>query len=659
MVEPKSNQLTNDFQIEDLDYDTLAGLYDQAMQDFTEGSIIKGRILEIHPNEVLVDIGYKSEGVVPASEFEDLSALQPDQEIDVLLERLEDEDGMVIVSFQKAEQKKNWERILNLCEEGATVPGKIKAKVKGGLIVDIGVEAFLPGSQVDISPVRNLDPLIGEEYDFKVIKINYDRRNIVLSRRELLEEERREKRAQLLAKIEPGLVCTGIVKNITDFGAFVDLDGLDGLLHITDMSWGRINHPGQMVSVGQEIEVMILEVNRERERVSLGLKQRQRNPWEDVEDRYPIGSRIRGRVVNLMPYGAFVEIEEGIEGLVHVSELSWTKRVNKASEVLKEGDVVDAVVLGIQKKEQRISLGIRQTQPNPWDLVAEKYPIGSRVSGSVQNLTSYGAFVELEEGIDGMIHVSDMSWTRKVNHPSEIVKKGEEVEAMVLEINPEQQRISLGFKQLQTDPWVNIEHRYRVNDVVHGKVTKLTSFGAFVELEDGIDGLVHISQISSDRVERIKDVLQVGEEVEARVVKIDPDERRIGLSIKAVEQVEEEIPTYEEVAETLRRGEDIVTMHDAFDRAFQGITFEEAEKGKAGSGGAQGKVEEFEPGASRKEAAAAVEPEAVEPVAVEPEAVEPVAPEASDEVAEEASEEPSPETTEESSDEASEDETKE
>jgi len=564
-------------QVEGLDREALEALYDRAMQDFSEGAIVSGRVLEIHPGEVLVDIGYKSEGVVPAAEFSDLSKLQPGDRIDVLLERLEDEEGMVIVSHLKAEQKKNWERVLNVCKEGGTVRGTIKAKVKGGLIVDIGgVDAFLPGSQVDISPVRNLDPLVGGEYDFKILKINFERKNIVLSRRELLEEERREKRARLMSEIAPGQLRVGAVKNITDFGAFVDLDGLDGLLHITDMSWGRINHPSEMVKVGQSIEVMILEVNRERERVSLGLKQKQRNPWEEVEQRYPVGARVRGRVVNLMPYGAFVEIEEGIEGLVHVSELSWTRRVNKASDVLQEGQEVEAVVLGIQKDEQRISLGIRQTEPNPWDLVADKYPVGSRVRGSVQNLTSYGAFVELEEGIDGMIHVSDMSWTRKVNHPSEIVKKADEIEAMVLEINPEQQRISLGLKQLQTDPWVNIEHRYRVNDIVHGKITKLTSFGAFVELEDGIDGLVHISQISSERVERIKDVLQVGQEVEARVVKIDPEERRIGLSIKAVEQAEDEVPSIEEVADSLRRGEDIVTMHDAFTRAFQGITFEDA-----------------------------------------------------------------------------------
>src|SRR5438128_4403176 len=421
------------------------------------GNIVKGTIIEVRPKEVLVDIGYKSEGGIAASEFEDIKTVRNGDEIDVLIEKLEDKDGMVVLSKEKAEFKKNWDKILTICNEGGTIAGKVKAVVKGGLLVNIGVEAFLPASQIDIVPPKNLNGFVGNTYDFKVVKINQERQNIVLSRRELIEQERNERRSKLLSEMTPGDIRKGTVKNITDFGAFIDLNGLDGLLHITDMSWGRIGHPSEILKVGQEIDVVVLDINREKERVSLGLKQKLANPWDSIEAKYPVGARVKGRVVNLVPYGAFVELEPGVEGLVHVTELSWTKRVAKPSDMLKQDQEIEAVVLGINREEQKISLGLRQLETNPWDRAQEKYPPGTRVKGKIRNLTSYGAFIELEEGLDGMIHVSDISWTRKVNHPSEVLKKGDDVEAVVLEIDKANQRISLGLKQLAEDPWDNID----------------------------------------------------------------------------------------------------------------------------------------------------------------------------------------------------------
>ncbi|MCC6414964.1 MAG: 30S ribosomal protein S1, partial [Opitutaceae bacterium] len=498
-----------------------------------EGAIVPGTITEIRQNEVVVDIGGKSEGLVPAHEFLDIGELQIGSTIEVLLEKLEDKNGNPVISFDQAEQKKNWDNILTKFPEGSVATGRVKAKVKGGLIISIGVDAFMPASHIDVQPPKNLDQYVGQTYDFKVLKINLERKNIVLSRRELIEEQRTEKRRALLDSIEPGQIRKGIVKNITDFGAFIDLDGMDGLLHITDMSWGRISHPSELLKQGEEIQVQIIEINREKERVSLGLKQTTKNPWDEIDRKFPVGAKVAGKVVNLVPYGAFIEIEPGVEGLVHITEMSWTKRISKPSELLKVGDEVEAVVLGIQKDEQKISLGLRQLEPNPWDMVRHNYPIGARVSGKVRNMTTYGAFIELEEGIDGMVHVSDMSWTRKVNHPSEVLKKGDEVEATVLDVDPQQQRISLGMKQLTDDPWADIDSHFKIGDVVVGTVTKLTSFGAFVDLKDGIDGLVHISQISEERIEKVKDVLKPGQQVSARVIKIDRDERRLGLSIKA------------------------------------------------------------------------------------------------------------------------------
>ena len=532
----------------------------QSDKRFAAGEIVKGTIIEVRPKEVLVDIGYKSEGSVPASEFEDIKTVRVGDAIDVLIEKLEDKDGMVVLSKEKAEFKKNWDKILTICNEGGTIAGKVKAVVKGGLLVNIGVEAFLPASQIDIIPPKNLQGYVGNTYDFKVVKINQDRQNIVLSRRELIEQERNERRQKLLAEMTPGDIRKGTVKNITDFGAFIDLNGLDGLLHITDMSWGRIGHPSEILKVGQEIDVVVLDINREKERVSLGLKQKLANPWDNIETKYPVGARVKGRVVNLVPYGAFVELEPGVEGLVHVTELSWTKRIAKPSDVLRQGQDIEAVVLGINREEQKISLGVRQLEANPWDKALEKYPPGTRVKGRIRNLTSYGAFIELEEGLDGMIHVSDISWTRKINHPSEVLKKGDEVEAVVLEIDKSNQRISVGVKQLSEDPWTNIDKYYKVGDLVSGKVTKLASFGAFVGLQHDIDGLVHISQVSEERVDKIKNVLKVGQEVTARVIKIDKSDRRIGLSIKAANYSPEQLKAEQAVLDSLKPGEDLVAL---------------------------------------------------------------------------------------------------
>jgi small subunit ribosomal protein S1 len=555
--------------VEDAERAQMSQMYEETLKTFAEGSIIPGKVLEIRGDGVLVDIGYKSEGMIHASEFPDISVVKPGDIFNVLLEGIEDDEGLVMLSKSRAEQQERWNVVLETYKEGSIVNGNVHSRVKGGFIVDVGgIESFLPGSQVDVSPVHDPDALVGKTLEFKIIKINDDRRNIVLSRRELMEDRRRDRKRELLTEIKVGQVRKGMIKNITDFGVFVDLDGMDGLLHITDMSWGRINHPTEMVKVGEELEVVILDVNMDKERVSLGLKQRSTNPWDNIGAKYPVGSRLRGKVVNLVPYGAFVEIEQGVEGLVHVSEISWTKRIARASDVLATGQEVDVVVLNVNKEEQKIALGIRQTEENPWDGVRMRYPLGARVSGKVRNLTSYGAFVELEEGIDGMVHVSDMSWTRKVNHPSEIMKKGDEVSAVVLEVDPDNQRISLGMKQAQEDPWSTIAARLKIGQMVKGKVTKLASFGAFVEIEEGIDGLVHISQISDDRVEKVKDVLKVGQEVQARIVRIDQMDRKIGLSIKAASVSDEEFVVKDEMLEGLRPGEDLVDLAGAFDAAF-------------------------------------------------------------------------------------------
>jgi small subunit ribosomal protein S1 len=542
---------------------TLSEMIAASFRELHEGSIVKGRILEIKPQVVLVDIGYKSEGAIPSNEFED-EDIQVGDEIEVLLEKLENDEGMVVLSKEKAAYKQNWEKIAMVFRDGGLVKGKVKSVVKGGLMVNVGVEAFLPGSQIDIIPPKDLNEYVGKVFEFKIVKINDDRKNIVLSRREVIEAERAEQRQKFLESVNAGDKVIGVVKNITDFGVFVDLNGMDGLLHITDMSWGRLNHPTELVGIGQRLEVQILEVNREKERVSLGLKQLQNNPWENIEGRYPVGQNVKGKVTKLVAYGAFCEIEEGVEGLIHVSELSWTKRIARPSDVLTVGQEINAVVLGINKDERKISLGVRQLDTNPWDDIDVRYPIGTQISRPVRNLTAYGAFVELEEGIDGMIHVSDLSWTRKINHPSEMLKKGQDVEATVLGIDKANQRISLGMKQLDTDPWSIIDNRFKVGDVVKGKVAKIASFGAFVELEGDIDGLVHISQLSEDHVAKVKDIINVGDDVEARVIKVDKVERRIGLSIKAMNYSEADIQKESQAFEALRPSTDLVGLEQAF-----------------------------------------------------------------------------------------------
>ena len=543
-------------------------LIDQKFHTHRENSIVRGTLIEIRPQVVVVDIGAKSEGIIPISEFEDEEFAVGD-EIEVLLEKLENDEGMVVLSKEKAAHKQNWDKIVKVFEDGGLVKGKVKSVVKGGLMVNVGVEAFLPGSQIDIIPPKDLNEYVGNVYEFKIVKVNDIRKNIVLSRREVIEAERAEQRAEFLDSVKIGDRVEGIVKNITDFGAFIDLQGMDGLLHITDMSWGRINHPSEMLSIGQKVDVVILDVDKEKERVSLGSKQLQDNPWEAIEAKFPIGMEVGGKVTKLVPYGAFVELEKGVEGLIHVSELSWTKRITRPSDVLSIDQEVKAVVLAISKEEQKISLGVRQLETNPWDEVEARYPIGSTIKGEIRNLTPYGAFVELEDGIDGMIHVSDLSWTRKINHPSEVVKKGEVVEACVLEIDKTNQRISLGVKQLESDPWSIIDGRFKVGDLVKGTVAKIASFGAFIQLEDDIDGLVHISQLSEDHVAKVKDIIKVGDEVEARVIKVDKVERRIGLSIKAAEYSEEQLKKETAAFDALRPSSDLVGLEQAFNLATE------------------------------------------------------------------------------------------
>ena len=559
---------------------------------FKNGNLVEGTVCAIKGDDVCVDIGYKSVGVIGIDEFAtsegEAPAVKVGDKVTVMLVKLEDDKtGMVELSKKRADDKIRWEKILERYVEGCVVTGTIKSAVRGGLIVQVDdVEAFLPGSQVEVAPVKELEPYVGQTFEFKVIKISNERRNLIVSRRELIKGTMAEKRAELLGSLQKGEVRKGRVKNITDFGAFIDLDGIDGLLHITDMSWGRVKHPSEVLKVGQELDVMVLDVDRDRERISLGLKQTTDNPWNTIQDQFPVGSRVSGKVVNLAAYGAFVEIAPGIEGLVHISEFSWTKRVARASDMLAVGDEVNVVVLSVDVENQKIALGIRQTQENPWDTVQDRFPVGSKIKGKVRNFTAYGAFVELEEGIDGMIHVSDISWTRKINHPSECLQKGQEVEAVVLDVNPKEQRISLGRKQAQQDPWDEIAKKFPVGSTVKGKVSKIASFGAFIELEDGVDGLVHISQISDQRIEKVKDALDVGQEVEARIVKVDRAERRIGLSIRAMTMTDDEIRALEAeakgeevkpVSAKSAGSENLGGLSAAFDNAFANVEWQPGE----------------------------------------------------------------------------------
>ncbi len=496
------------------------------------GQILKGRIVELTPDFVVVDVGLKSEGLIPVNEFNDPNELQLANDIEVLLDRAEGEDGQIVLSREKARRQRQWEFIIEHCEEGSIVEGKVIRKVKGGLMVDIGMEAFLPGSQIDNKRIKNIDDYVDKTYDFKILKINIERKNIVVSRRELLEEERSSKKAELLENITEGETRRGLVKNITDFGVFLDLDGIDGLLHITDMTWTRIKHPSEMVQLNDELDVMILHIDKEKGRVALGLKQKEPNPWEEIEERYPTGTKVRGKIVNLVPYGAFIEIEPGIEGLIHVSEMSWVKNVTDPSEIVTKGDELEAIVLSVQKNEGKISLGIKQTEKNPWENVDTKFPVGSTVKAEIRNLTNYGAFVELEPGIDGLIHISDLSWIKKVSHPSEVLKKGDTVEALILSVDQESKKITLGIKQLGDNPWESIEKTLPIGTIVKGVVTKITAFGAFTELENGIEGLIHVTELSDQAFGKVEDIVAVGDNVTAKVIKLDPEHKKISLSIK-------------------------------------------------------------------------------------------------------------------------------
>jgi len=496
------------------------------------GKILKGRIVEITKDHVIVDVGLKSEGIVPISEFSDTSQLILDAEVEVFLDQAEDSHGQIVLSREKAERLRQWEFILQHCKEGSIVRGKVIRKVKGGLMVDIGVEAFLPGSQIDNKRIKNLDEYLDKIYEFKILKINIDRKNIVVSRRELLEAERISKKAELLENIQVNDVRYGIVKNITDFGVFLDLDGIDGLLHITDMTWKRIKHPSEMVHLGEKVEVMILSVDKEKGRVALGLKQKEANPWDQIEEKYPPGTHVRGKITNLLPYGAFMEIEAGIEGLIHVSEMSWVKNIADPSEVVQRGQELEAIVLSIQKQEGKISLGIKQLEHNPWDDIEKKYAPGTNVNAEIKSLTNYGAFVELEPGVEGLIHISDLSWIKKVSHPSEVLKKGDFVESVVLSVDKENKKITLGVKQLSQNPWDTIKETMPVGSMVQGKISKITAFGAFVELDNGIEGLIHVTELSDKPFGKIEDVVSRGDEVKAKVIKLDPEHKKIALSIK-------------------------------------------------------------------------------------------------------------------------------
>lgn len=522
-------------QFENLDRGALAALYEETFKNFEEGTITEGRVVAIQRDKVIVDIGYKSEGMIPANQFmpEELNGLSVGDNIQVYIEQREDAEGNLVLSKEKADKMKTWEDLEVAHREDREVHGRVISRIKGGMMVDIGVKAFLPGSQIDLTPVRDLDALVGKTFPFKIIKINHRRGNVVISRRALLEESRDKRRQTTLATLTEGQLITGTVKNITDYGAFLDLGGIDGLLHITDISWGRVGHPSDMFSVGDRLEVLVLKYDRDTGRISLGLKQKTPDPWADVAAKYPEGTRVKGRVVSLTDYGAFVEIEPGVEGLVHVSEMSWTHEVRHPSRVVSIGDEIEAQVLHVDQQGRKISLGMKQTAPNPWDIIQSRYPVGTRIEGKVKSITDFGAFVGLDEGIDGLIHISDMSWTKHIKHPSELFKKGQRVEAVILRIDKEKERLSLGYKQLTSDPWdSDIPSRYQVGSTATGTVSKIADFGVFIELDGGVEGLIHISEAGQDAHTRLEDKFKVGETITAKIVKVDCEERKIALSLR-------------------------------------------------------------------------------------------------------------------------------
>ncbi len=511
----------------------MDSILDDQARDLTSGKLIKGTVIGFAGDDVVVDVGLKSEGLIAREEFEDMPSLKIGDEVDVLLESIENSEGIIELSKRKADRQIAWQRIVDTTKEEDVVEGMVLRKIKGGLLVDIGVPVFLPASQVDIRRPHNLDEFVGRKIRAEILKIDTERRNIVISRRRLVETERSDAKRRLMSTLEEGQIVKGTVKNIADFGAFVDLGGIDGLLHITDMSWGRINHPSEMLRIDDKIEVKVLNIDHEKEKIALGLKQTESSPWEEIEAKFPVGSRIKGEVVNIMSYGAFIRLDEGIEGLVHISEMSWTRRVNHPSEIVNPGDEIEVVVLEIDKNKQEISLGMKQVEVNPWELVSEKYPPGTIVTGAIRNLANYGAFVEIEPGIDGLLHISDMSWTKKVTHPNELYSKNDEVQCVVLEVDRDKQRISLGIKQLTEDPWVDaIPGAYQPGMVVKGKVTKITNFGVFVELEDDLEGLLHISELADHKIENPQDVVAIDEELEVKILRVDIDDRKIGLSLK-------------------------------------------------------------------------------------------------------------------------------
>jgi len=526
-VSPSSDQ--------QLDRAALAALYEETFKNLEEGTITEGRVVAVTKDKVVVDIGYKSEGMIPNDQFstEELQNIKVGDRLQVYIEECEDADGNLVLSKEKADKMKIWEELEKLFNDGKSIDGKIVARIKGGMMVDIGVKAFLPGSQIDLHPVRDLDGLVGRTFPLKIIKINHRRGNVVVSRRVLLEETRDSKRKTTLSTLKEGQLIHGVVKNITDYGAFIDLGGIDGLLHITDMSWGRVGHPSEMFNIGDKAEVSVLKYDRETGRISLGLKQKSADPWTGVASKYAIGTRVRGRVVSLTDYGAFIELEPGVEGLVHVSVMSWTHEVRHPSRVVSIGDQVEAAVLNVDPASRKISLGMKQTAPNPWDMVEGTYAIGTRIEGKVKSLTDFGAFVGLEEGIDGLIHISDMSWTKHIKHPSELFKKGQKVEAVVLRIDKEKERLSLGYKQLRNDPWDDeIPNRYAVGDVAVGKVSKVADFGIFVELDGGVEGLIHISEAGLDPQAKLEEKFKLQDEVTAKIIKVDREERKIALSLR-------------------------------------------------------------------------------------------------------------------------------
>jgi small subunit ribosomal protein S1 len=520
----------------------VARIYEDTLKSFVQGEVVRGRVINVSEDKVLVDINYKSEGIIPRNEFPPNVEIKVDDEFDVFIEETEGEEGMPVLSKIKADRIKNWTKVQRAYDQDDMVEGRIVRRVKGGLKVDVsGLDAFLPASQIASRPVGDLDKFIGESWTFKVIKLSRRRRNIVLSRRKLMEEEQAKEKEELLSTLEVGQLITGVVKNITDFGAFVDVGGIDGLLHVSDMSWGRVRHPSDVVSVGQELEVQVLSFDKETERISLGLKQKVPNPWVGVEDKYPVGTTATGKVVSMTDYGAFVEIEDGVEGMIHVSEMSWTHRVRHPSDVLQIGQEVEVMVLNADSEHEKIALGLKQITPNPWEELAEKYPPGTVIEGEVKNLTDYGAFVEVEEGIDGLLHVSDFSWTRRVNHPSEMVTKGDKIKVRILNIDPERQKVSLGLKQLERDPWLVAEEGFHVGDHIQVTISKLVSFGAFATLENGIEGLIHVSELARERIAKPEDVVSVDDVVNVKIIALDTAQRKIGLSVKGyLRDIEEE-----------------------------------------------------------------------------------------------------------------------